>query len=328
MFVMKQNLLKLTLCAACLCAGGLLARAAGLQRADVIADPVWLLHLDCDALRTNALGQFVLAQMDKPEAKARLASFQTIFGFDLRSQVHGVTLFGSSQTPADGVLIIYADFDADRLLTLAKAANDYQSSPHHDHVIHSWIDATKRGMTRRVYAAFQDHRVILGQRSDRVAAALDVVDGTAPSLAGRRAFSELGLPGNPHFLEAAARKFDSTNSAPNAAILKLAKSVQLVAGEKKQQFQGALTLVANNDDAAGQMFSIAQGLVAVMRMQSNNPDAVKLANAVVITQDGSEILGTLELPTNDVVEMLQAGAARMTAARAEGRISAHEAAPF
>jgi hypothetical protein len=69
-------------------------------------------------------------------------------------------------------------------------------------------------------------------------------------------------------------------------------------------------------------------LVAVMRMQSNNPDAVKLANAVVITQDGSEILGKLELPTNDLVEMLQAGAARMTAARAEGRISAHEAAPF
>ena len=121
MFVMKQNLLKLTLCAACLCAGGLLARAAGLQRADVIADPVWLLHLDCDALRTNALGQFVLAQMDKPEAKARLASFQTIFGFDLRSQVHGVTLYGSSQKPADSVLIIYADFDADRLMTLAKA---------------------------------------------------------------------------------------------------------------------------------------------------------------------------------------------------------------
>ena len=124
---MKQNLLKLTLCAACLCAGGLLARAAGLQRADVIADPVWLLHLDCDALRTNALGQFVLAQMDKPEAKARLASFQTIFGFDLRSPQRRATSSGSA--------ILNSPFVPSHVMQLALLLSDRSSSRN----CHSWI---------------------------------------------------------------------------------------------------------------------------------------------------------------------------------------------
>ena len=316
---MRSNFHKLILLAACVCAFRLTADAAELKRADVMADPVWLLHVDCDALRTNTIGQFFLSEMDKPEAKAKLASFQTTFGFDLRNQVHGYTLYGSSLTPTDGVLIVYADFDADRLVTLAQGADEYQSSAHNQHTIHSWIDANmnrKSGIGHRVYAAFEGKRVILGQRENRVTEALDVIDGTSPSLDGGSTFPSLGLPGNGHFIEAAARKMDSTNLAPSAAILKLSKSVQVVAGEQDNQFQGTLTLAANSDDAANQIFSIAQGLVTVMKLQSNNQDVGKLANAVTLTQNGSEILGKLTLPADDVVALLQSGAQRMAAARA------------
>ncbi len=315
---MKQNLWKLILCVAASGTVCLHAPAAGLQRADVIADPAWLLHLDCDGLRPTVIGQYILSEMDKPAAQARLASFQTIFGFDLRNHVHGVTLYGGSQTPADGVLMIYADFDPDHLVALAKAAKEYQGTTHNGHVIHSWIDVDSKrrpGAARRVYAAIQDHRVILGQRQDRVAQALDVIDDKSPSLSAGGAFPGLGAPGNVHFIEGAARKLDATNSAPNAAILRLSKNVQLVVGESQKEFQGAVTLVADSDEAAGQIYSITQGLVAVMKLQSNNPDAVRLANAVVITQNGSNIQGRLVLPAADLVAIMQAEAARMAAAR-------------
>ncbi|HZQ46393.1 MAG TPA: hypothetical protein VFC07_05230 [Verrucomicrobiae bacterium] len=314
---MKSNFWKLGLGVACICATGLAARAAALQRTDVMANPAWLLHLDCDALRPTTIGQYVLTEMDKPEAKAKLAAFQSIFSFDLRTQLHGVTLYGGTPAPADSVLMIYADFDADRLVILAKAAKDSQSSQHNQHVIYNWIDENKHGKhgaNQRVYAAIQGNRVIFGQREDRVAAALDVLDGTAPNLASGTGFPDLGASGNTHFVEAAARKMDLPNGDPNAAILKLSQSVELAMGEQQQQFHGALRLVADSDEAAGHILSIAQGLVALMKLQTGKPEAVTLANALVFTQNGSAVLGTIALPASDAVEIMKADAARKAAA--------------
>lgn len=317
---MNSNFWKLTLGAGGVCAFGLLAVAAPLQRADVAANPAWLLHLDCDALRPTTIGQHVLSETDKPEAKAKLAAFQTIFSFDLRTQLHGVTLYGSSPAPEDGVLMLYADFDPARLVTLAQGAKDYQSSPHGQTVIHNWIDdkkQTKDGVKPRVYAAIQGSRVIFGQREDAVARALDVFAAGAPNLAGSKVFPELGLPGNVHFVEAAARKMKLPDSDPNAAILKMSQSVQLVLGESQQQFTGALTLVADNEEVAGHVQSIVQGLLSLAKLQNDKPESVKVANAITLTKEGDRVVGNLVLPASEVVEIMKADAARKAAKAAK-----------
>lgn len=319
-FFMKTNFGKLILCVTGVCAVGWAAGAASLQRADVMDNPAWLLHVDCDGLRPTTIGQYVLTQMNTPDAQAKLAVFQTIFNFDLRTQLHGVTLYGPSQAPTDGVLIVYADFDPGRLLILAKAANGYQSSPHGQHLISNWIDDKKQpasGAAKpRVYAAIAGNRVIFGQREDRVGAVLDVMDGIAPSLAGSGAFADLGMPGNLHFIEAAARKMNLPDSDPNAAFLKLSQSVELALGEQQQQFQGTVTLVADSEEVAGHILAITQGIVALMKFQTDKPDSVKIANALSIMQTGASVTGTLSLPAGDTVDMMKADAARKAAAQA------------
>ena len=313
---MNSNFWKLTLGAGCVCAFGLLAVAAPLQRADVAANPAWLLHLDCDALRPTTIGQHVLSETDKPEAKAKLAALQTIFSFDLRTQLHGVTLYGTSPAPEDGVLMLYADFDPARLVTLAQGAKDYQSSPHGSGVIHNWVDEKKQakdGVKPRVFAAIQGNRVIFGQREDSVARALDVFAAGAPNLASSKVFPELGLTGNAHFVEAAARKMKLPDSDPNAAILKMSQSVQLVLGESQQQFTGALTLVADNEEVAGHVQSIVQGLLSLAKLQNDKPESVKVANAITLTKEGDRVVGNLALPAREVVEIMKADAARKAA---------------
>ena len=57
---MKSILLKLAGGLAGLCACGLLAQGAPLQRADIVAAPAWLLHLDFDRLRTMTVFVFFL----------------------------------------------------------------------------------------------------------------------------------------------------------------------------------------------------------------------------------------------------------------------------
>jgi hypothetical protein len=92
--------------------------------------------------------------------------------------------------------------------------------------------------------------------------------------------------------------------------------VQLVLGESEKKFNGAVTLVADSDEVAGHVLSIAQGLLALAKLQTDKPETVSLANAVTITQDGGRVMGKLVLPADDIVQIMKADAARK-AAKAE-----------
>jgi hypothetical protein len=311
---MNTNLLKPALCACGLIAATMTALSAPLQRADVAAEPAWVLHVDCDGLRPTAIGQFLLAEMEKPEAHAKLAAFQMIFNFDLRKQLHGLTLYSTGKAPEEGVLLVYADFDADRFITMAKAAKDYQSTPYKQHTIHNWIDDKKKarnGVNPRVYAAVQGGLImVFAQQEVRVAKALDVLDRTAPNLAGGTVFAQLGASGNTSFIQAAARKLDIPDSTPNAALLRLAKMASLQIGEAQGQLRATLNLEAEDEGVGKQMASVGQGLLALMKLQKDNPGSAKLAEALSFKQDGAGVTAALAIPTADVIELIKADAAR------------------
>lgn len=313
---MNSNHLKSIFAAAAVCSSGLLAVAAPLKRADVTTNPAWLLHLDCDALRPTIIGQYVLSEADKPEAKAKLEAFQTIFQIDLRTQLHGVTVYSDNPSPEDGVLIIYADFDPARLVTLAQAAKDYQSSEHGSVIIHSWIDekkSSKDGVKPRTYAAINGKRVVFGQREDAVSRALKVISGSSPNLASVKNFPELGVSGSNSFIEAAARKMKLPDSDPNAAILKMSQSLQLALGESQQKLNARITLVADSREVATNVLSIVQGLVSLVKMQNDKPESIKVANAISLAQEGDRVVANLVLPASEAVEFMKADAARKAA---------------
>jgi hypothetical protein len=312
---MKSNLWKLTFAAA-FCAISLLANGAPLQRADIAAEPAWLVHIDFDGLRPTTIGQHILSELDKPENKAKLAALESIFSFNPRTQLHAATLYGTSSKPQDGVLIVYADFDPERLEILAKAAKDAQSVEHGKHTIRSWVDDNKKKEKAkqdgpaRTYATIQGKRVIFGQREEAVAAALDVLDGTSPNLATTKEFADLGAAGDTHIVEGAARKLDMSSSDPNASFLKFSKTAQLALGEIDGQFHGKLTLLADDEKVAGHIFSIAQGLLALMKLDTSKPETINVANALAVKQDGARVVANLDLPAKEVVEMMKADAAR------------------
>jgi hypothetical protein len=318
---MNMRLLQTAFCACALAAVTLTAWSAPLQRADVPADPVWVLHVDCDSLRPTAIGQFLLTEMEKPEAKAKLAAFETIFSFDPRKQLHGLTLYSTGKAPEDGVLLVFADFEPERLVTLAKGASDYHSTTYKQHVIHNWIDDKKKakdGVKPRVYAAIQGGRmVIFAQQEAGVARALDVLDRAVPNLAGSTLFPHLGAGGSTSFIQAAARKMDIPDSAPNAAMLKLARTARLEVGEAQGQLKATLNLQADDADVAKQMASVGQGLLALMKLQRDNPGSVKLAEALSLKQDGAGVVVALTVPVADAIELMKADAARKSEKKAK-----------
>ena len=316
---MKPALLKSTLIAVFFFVAALKAPATQLQRADVAADSVWVLHINCDALRPTAIGKYILTELEKPEAQAKLSVFQNMFSFDLRTQLHGLTLYSAGSSPQDGVMIVYADFDADKLVTLAKAANDSRNSAHNSHTIYNWIDDSKKHHhgEKRVYASIQGNRIIFGQRESAVSQALDVLDGSVQNLSTGKAFPQLGVAGDTSFLVGAARKLDLSQSDPSAQIFRLSKSVRLQVGEAQQHLTGTLTLEANDEETANAMTAIAQGMVGLVKLQKDKPEASKFLQAINLKQDGASIVLTIDVPTDDVVNAMKASAERKAAKSAQ-----------
>jgi hypothetical protein len=285
---------------------GVNTMAEPIKHADVVSEPAWLFHIDFDALRGTVIGQHLLTEMNKPEALNKLAAFQAVFNFDLRSQLHGVTIYGTSTSAEDGVMLVHADFDAARLTTLAQAANGYQSSTHRQHTIHSWIDEkrpAKSDLKPRVYAAIHGNKVVFAHSQNRVAEALDVLDRVVPNLSSNAAFANFGNDGS--FVHGAATKFDAKTGGPNAEVFRQSKGMRLAMGEKDRQLTTTLVLEVGNEEVARQLEAVCRGMVGLMALRQDRPELQRIAQAIAIRQDGARIFGDLTLAADEVVQMLK-----------------------
>jgi hypothetical protein len=283
---------------------------APLQRADVAANPSLVAHFDCDGFRSTAIGKAILDQVTEPEIAGKLDALQAFTSFDPRTQWHGLTCYATGQKSENGVLLLYADFDSNRLVALAETMTDYHRVTSGSHFIHSWIDENKKaeGGEPHVSAAIQGKRVIFGKSEAAVASALEVLDGKTPSLAGDKALPELGAAGGGDFLQGVVSKFDFASKDPNSAILKGSKMVRIHVGENGDQLQAVVNFQASDDDKATQIAAIAQGLIALGKLQQDKPAALKLANSVSIKQDGASVIATLSIAEADVVGLIKTGA--------------------
>lgn len=278
------------------------------QRADVAAEAIWVAHLDFDALRATTVGQYVVAQLDKPDAQAKFAAFQAIFSFDLRTQLHGVTLYSVGTSREDAVLLFYADFDPERLVTLAKAAKAAQYTQYKNYVIYSWLDDNKAAggaEPPRIYAAIQRNRIVFGQHSDRVKQALDVLDGATQNLTSTPSFSKLGAPGDTSFVEAAASKLNLPDATPQATILKLAKAARIQVGENQGTMNATLTIEANDQEVAGRILAVAQGVVAAVELQQDKPEVLQLAKGLTLKLEGTSLVINFAYPAQSLLDILK-----------------------
>lgn len=314
---MKRFLSARILVAACLLAA-LTAPAASLQRAQVIKEPLWVLHVDADALRPSALGQHLLAELDKPEAQKKLAAFRAIFNIDPRKDLHDVTLYGVSKAEEDGVVLVRAEFDAGHLTTLVEGAKEHVSTRHGKYTIHNWVDENKKekdGIKPRTFAAIHGKTVIFGQKESRVVEALDVLDGVKPNLGANPQFAQFG--DGAAFIQGAARKLDLPANDPNAAVLKQAKLLTLKVAENQRKLEATLKLDTESETVAKQVEAIGRGLIAVLSLQREKPEALKLSQGLEVQQTGAAVTVKLALPSDEVVEMIKAAEARKKAAQAK-----------
>jgi len=303
--MMKRLLL---LPAALLCV--LTAGAAPLKRADVKADPALVVHVDFDAFRATSVGKAFLAQLSQPDIDEKLTAIQGMFDFDPRTQLHGATVYAMSVNPPEGVLIVYADFDSNRVVALGKLAPGFAVITNGSRRLYTWIDQKAKTNSdgsdgNHIYAAIRGNRLILSKGQSPLTTALDVLDGSAPSLSGDKAMTELGAAADGNVIQAVVRKFDFGGEDPNAAIFKMSKIVRFQVGEKADHIAATLSFQAKDEDVATQISAIAQGLLALLKLQQGDPGILKIAKAVSLHQDGATVTASASVLSQDVVDLIK-----------------------
>ncbi|MCS7089433.1 MAG: hypothetical protein RMN51_06760 [Verrucomicrobiota bacterium] len=287
--------------------GGVCLWGAPLQSSDVPREPLWILHLDLDFFRQTTLGQHVLAELDKEENRKKLAAFQAIFRLDPRTALHGLTLYSTSKAQEDGVLLVYADVDVAQLTALAQGAKDHQTMVHRNHTIHHWVDdkrPPKSGVPARTYAAIYQSRIVLfSQRPDRMKEALDVLDRQQASLSMNPQLAA-AVP-QQAVLAGVALGGGAAPDDPQAALLRKSRMVTLALTEMDGKIQGRFTLETDGDEVAAQVENILRGLIGLMALQQNNPDAQRLAGALRVQRQQAVVTVELSIPVTELLDRMR-----------------------
>ncbi len=148
---------------------------------------------------------------------------------------------------------------------------------------------------------------MFGKTESVLLAALDVLEGKSPTFSGGKFLLEKA-PGDLVVAEGAVLKFEIKDNDPSAAIFQASKAVRFQLSEKGDKVGATVSFEAKDADTANSIFAMVNGLLALVRFQKDNPDILKLANAISIKQDGTTVLLGLAAPSADIVQLIKKGA--------------------
>ena len=276
------------------------AWAGPLQKEAVSADAKWVVHLDVEGLIASDVGQAVLAlARDKdPGLDTKIAAIAEKIGADPLKDLKGITLYGTAFDGKDGVAVIRASVNQEKLLGLLAANESHKEITVGERKAHQWVEK-KRGPGDdgvRVGAFFGDDTVVIARSVEALTKALDVLDGKQSSLAADSALSPDGdkpplfwaavmdLP-VPTAAEAAAEaaaagaaeKAVKVNvKLPNAEFLKRVSGGSLLAGSAAGEVFGKVALIARSAEDGARIRQMVQGLVAFgqMALDAKEDDAL------------------------------------------------------
>lgn len=273
------------------------------QSAQVSESARWVVHADLDLLKQTQVGGFLMDQLNTGDMADKVAAMAAILQFDPRKDLNSITLYGKSKTPDDGIVLFAGKFNVNQLVTLLKANDTYQASQYGNHAVHSWVDDKKPAQDRK-YAAAHSGKILITKGLPMLQEALDVLDGKHASIDAAETFGGDLPVRDPFFM--AGSEIPGLGGQAEAQILNQTKSGRVAMGEKDGVMTVSLSMVATNDAVAGQMHSIAQGLVAMGLMrQDKDPRLAELLQSTKLSLDGAQVKLDMVCPSEKVIAMLR-----------------------
>jgi hypothetical protein len=243
--------------------GSTQVQAGPLDLKQVSGDAQWMVHIDVDAMRGSSFVEKAYLegaqQWSAFEAWMSIACDQV--GVDPKSDLHGLTLFGTKLGKLEGVALIDAKMQPEQMIGRAKGEAGYQSSTYGKREIHAWTD----GQNRVAGAFFTPSLLVVARTDKEVQHALDVLDQKAPSLAGKP--NTLGSAPEGTMFQAWVQGLANTPLPLKSPAVKKSQALSLVIGESGGQLFANARLTMESAEAAHKVLAVLEGVRAAAELQ-------------------------------------------------------------
>jgi len=284
-------------------------RAEPLDLEQVAADAKWVAQVDFDAARASSvLHNAIEHLMQKhPDAKEHLAAVREIWKFDPRADLHGVTIYGTQIKKDTGAAIVHAKVDQQLLLEKARKAHEHQASDYGKYELHTWKHKHPKGPEhgRMMTGVFYKPDVIVFGSLDEVKAALDVLDGAKPNLAGKDSPLAGAVPQGA-ILVARAVGLAEAELPCKSPLIRQMDSFALAVGENQDEsfFEGKLTV--KRTELAQQIMAVVEGVRAMSALaHGGDAEAMKIINALKVSAGDKSVGVEWRAPAKKVWEHLR-----------------------
>lgn len=292
----------------------------GLGAADGVALPAearWAVRLDWTAARqAPALGAWLTEQLAGPEAQPKLAALTLITGFDVDRHLRRLWLAGGSTRQEEVALLLEGEFDRDRLVTIVRAARQYQATEHRGTAVHTWFDDGEQRLSHAAFIRPDLLAMSAGEKSIRLLIDAAVDGGGRPEIPAWFAAAEGSL------LTACVTDLPSIQGVhPTAAMLRNARGLRLRVDEADAALRLVATLDAMDEASATRLVDLVKGLQAAVQLGLDgeaNPVAVEMARNGQIQQLESSVELTVSCPMTVLAERLRVEAELKKAAAGGG----------
>ncbi len=288
------------------------AAAGPLDLKQVCASAKWVVHVDVDAMRESTLVQRIYDKViqEAPEAEQHLRNVTDLvehLGIDLTRDLHGITAYGSVVGKPEGVFLVDANFDEKSLLEKADQAPDHQVTTHGAYQVHSWTDAKGKRHEHPMAGTVYKNLLIFAPAAAQVNAALDVLDGKSPALAGKSSPLTAKVPAGTLVLIRAIGLSDAKLPWKSPLVTQ-SESFGVAIGEQggKVCFEGMLT--AKSKETAEQAKAVVEGARSMAELQhGQDAEAAKLIKAVKVSVADTALSVEFSASADDVWSRLEKG---------------------
>lgn len=291
----------------CLALLALKAFAGPFDGSKVAADAKWVIHLDADAFRKSALGQYAIEKFLKPKLEENEQFKKLNLSINLQN-ISGLTAYGSAfDKNPEGVLVLSTTADVKKDLDTLVGMAALSENEKKDVVMLQEKPFLLYSIKDQIFVApGVANSVLIAKSREMLEQGREVALGKGDNLSKTKGLNDYPAANAKSFLMVMAEGFnDIEGIPPQAHVLREAKGARLLLGESDENLFLNLVFKAKDESASTKIQQIFQGIVALVSLSQPDKELTELANNSKIASAGSNVSVELKVPAAKALKVFE-----------------------
>lgn len=280
--------------------------AGPVKKRHIPADAKWVAHFNLDSFLSSELWNTLKTDIT-PKQEKDLKTLKDISGINPLEDIAGVTVYGTDSVDDNALVVLYGNFDSEKMTSLLELSDDYSKSEIDGTVIHHWTD--QKDGKKKVGAFTGRNQLVISGNEASVANFLSLKAGKVNSIAKAKdcAISKLIDSAGDAMMIVAADKLDElAQEKKDDVILQNSSFLAMLSGEKDGNMYFDARLTASNEESAEQIEQIYSGFKALALLKTGKePETSAFIKSASFKRDGKELSFRIKYPSAKIAELIR-----------------------